>query len=127
MPGDKKHAASLILPDQDADFLSVLARSFELGRRHEFLEQKASRCLHALALDLPEPNLVDDGSRQDGVVLEPHLRVRVCGEEADDLFACDPHADGAPDRFARDLARDHVGVAGREAGEEMQNGDLQGG
>lgn len=104
MPGDKKHAAGLILPDQDANLLGVLARSLELGRRHEFLEQEACCRLHALALDLPEPDLVDDGGRQNWIVLEPHLRVRVRGEEADDLFARDAHADGTPDRFACDLA-----------------------
>lgn len=123
----EEHATGLILPDQDANLLSVLAGSLELGRRHEFLEQEARRRLHTLALNLPEPDLIDNGGRQDGVILEPHLRVRVRGEEADYLFARDAHADGASDRFTRDLARDHVRVTSREAGEEMQNGDLQGG
>lgn len=51
--------------------------------------------------------------------------MRVRGQKTDNLIARDAHADGAADRLARDLAGDHVGVAGREAAEELQDGDLQ--
>ena len=47
------------------------------------------------------------------------------GEEGDDLLRGDAHADGAADGFARDFARDHVWVAGVEADEELEDGNLE--
>lgn len=49
----------------------------------------------------------------------------VRGEEADDLLARDPQAHGASDGFPGDFAGDHVRVPCGEAGEELQDGDLQ--
>ena len=49
----------------------------------------------------------------------------VGGEVADDLVARDAHADGAADGFAGHFSGDHVGVARYEAGEELQDGDLE--
>ena len=49
----------------------------------------------------------------------------VRSQESDDLFAGDTHADGAADGFPSDLPRDHVRVAGGEAGEELEDGNLQ--
>ena len=51
--------------------------------------------------------------------------MRVRGEVADDLVARDAHADGAANGLARHLAGDHVRVARDEAGEELQDGDLE--
>lgn len=51
--------------------------------------------------------------------------MRVRGEKADDLFTCNPHDHRAPDGFPRDFAGDHVRVPCGEAGEELQNSDLQ--
>ena len=39
----------------------------------------------------------------------------------------DAHGDGAADGFAGDFAGEHVWVAGEEAGEELEDGDLEGG
>ncbi len=41
------------------------------------------------------------------------------------MIGCDAHADGAADGFAGDFAGDHVRVAGYEAGEELEDGDLE--
>lgn len=47
------------------------------------------------------------------------------GEEGDNLLGRDAHADGTTNGFAGDFARDHVWVAGREAGKKLENGDLE--
>ena len=47
------------------------------------------------------------------------------GEVADDLIARDAHANSPADGLARDFAGDHVGIARDEAGEELEDGDLQ--
>lgn len=47
------------------------------------------------------------------------------GEIAYDLVARDAHADGAADRLAGHFAGDHVRIACYEAGEELQDGDLE--
>lgn len=47
------------------------------------------------------------------------------GEEADDLFRGDAHGDGAADGLAADFAGDHVGIAGGETAEKLQDGDLE--
>lgn len=41
------------------------------------------------------------------------------------MIACYAHAYGSADGFARYLPRNHVGIPCREAGEELQNGDLK--
>lgn len=51
--------------------------------------------------------------------------MRVRGQVADDLLGRDAHADGAPDRFPRDLAGNHVGVPCLQTGEELEDGDLE--
>lgn len=56
-----------------------------------------------------------------------HLRVRMRAEEADDLVTRYAHADGTAHAVARDPAGDHVRVAGGEAAEELEDGDLEGG
>ena len=124
MSGNEKHPPRLILPHQHPNLLGIPTRGLILGRTDEILEQEPHRRFHALALDLPQSDLIDHRRRQDRVVL-PHLRVRVRGQETDDLIARDAHAHGATDGLARDFAGDHVGVAGREAAEELQDGDLE--
>lgn len=47
------------------------------------------------------------------------------GEIAYDLIARDAHADGAADGLARHFSGDHVWVPRYEAGEELQDGDLE--
>ncbi len=49
----------------------------------------------------------------------------VGGEIAYDLIARDAHADGPADGFAGHFSGDHVGIAGYEAGEELEDGDLE--
>ena len=49
----------------------------------------------------------------------------VRAEVGDNLVARNAHADGAADGLARNLPSDHIGVAGRKAGEELQDGDLK--
>lgn len=69
--------------------------------------------------------MVDDGGVEDcrrGFF--DHLGMRVRGEEGDDLFRGDAHADGAADGVAGDFARDHIRVASGEADEELEDGDL---
>lgn len=51
--------------------------------------------------------------------------MRVRGQVRYDLVGRDAHTDGFADGFAGDFAGDHIGVADLEAGEELQNGDLQ--
>ncbi len=41
------------------------------------------------------------------------------------MIGCDAHAYSAADGFAGDFPGDHVRVAGYEAGEELENGDLE--
>lgn len=49
----------------------------------------------------------------------------VRGQETNDLLAGDTHAYSAADGFPGDFAGDHIRVAGGEAGEELEDGDLQ--
>ena len=49
----------------------------------------------------------------------------VGGEVAYDLVARDAHADGAADGLAGDFSGDHVWIARYEAGEELQDGNLE--
>ena len=49
----------------------------------------------------------------------------VSGEVANYLIACDAHADGPADGFASHFPGDHVGIAGYEACEKLENGDLE--
>lgn len=111
MPRNKKHPARIALPNQHSNLLRVPTRPLILRRTHKILEQKPRRSLHALALNLPQPDLINNRGRQDRVVFA-HLRVCVGVEVGDDLVACDAHADGAADGLAGDFARDHVWVAG---------------
>ena len=124
MPRDEKLPLPLMLPHQNANLLRIPTGGLELRLREEILEQEPDRRLHAIPLQLPQADLVDDRGRKRGLLLG-HLRVGVGGEVADDLVARDAHADGSPDGFARYFSRDHVGVAGDEAGEEAEDGDLE--
>ena len=47
------------------------------------------------------------------------------GEVAYDLIACDAHTDGSADGFPGHFPRDHVGIAGDQAGEELEDGYLE--
>ena len=116
MSRDKEHALRIILPLQHPDIARILTGAFILGRTQEILEQEPHGGFHALAFNLPQADLIDDGRGQEIGVLA-HLRVRVRVEEIDDLIARDAHADGPPDRFARHFAGNHVRVAGGQAGE----------
>nr|POF04280.1 hypothetical protein CFP56_22035 [Quercus suber] len=95
----------------------------------EVLDEKAGRGVHAVALALPQADLVDDGGRQDrraglGVV-RAQDRVRVRDEVADDLIGANARADGAQRRLLRQACRDEVRVARLQRGEERQDGDGQ--
>ena len=46
-------------------------------------------------------------------------------QEADDLFTSDAHSDSVANRFTSDLPGYHVRIAGGEACEKLQNGDLE--
>ena len=124
MPRDEELALPLMFPHQDANLLRVPTGRLELGLRVEILEQEPDRRLHAVAFELPQPDLVHHRGRERGLFLG-HLGVGVGGEVADDLVARDAHAHGAADGLARHFARDHVWVAGDEAGEELEDGDLE--
>ena len=49
----------------------------------------------------------------------------VRAQEADDLLARDAHAHSATDGFTSNFARNHVWVPSADAGEEVEDGDLQ--
>jgi len=124
MLGDEKAPLRIAPPHQHANLIGIPHAALILGHAREVLEQEARRGLHALVLDLPQADLVDDGGRQDRQLLA-HLRVGVRGQVADDLVGGDAVLDGAADGVAGDAARDHVGVARGELGEEGQHGDLK--
>ena len=142
-PTDEEHALLVMLPDQHANLVRVLARCFILCLGLEVLEQKAWRGRHAFTFELPEVDLVDYSCRQDigrdggwgvGVqcarggcvgVLAAHLRMGVCGQVCDDLVGSDAGVDGALDRVFGDLGCDEVGMAGAKVREESQQSDLQ--
>lgn len=124
MSRDEKPALTLLLPHQNTNLFRIPTRRLELRLRDKILKQEPHRRLHPIAFELPQPDLIHDRCGDDACVFV-HLRVRVRGEVADDLIGCDTHGDGAADGFAGDFSGDHVWVAGREAGEELQDGDLQ--
>ena len=47
------------------------------------------------------------------------------GEVAYDLIACDAHTDGSADGFAGYFSCNHVGIACYEAGEKLEDGNLE--
>lgn len=122
---DEKAALRIAAPHEDADLVGIAHAAVVLGHGSEVLEQEARGGLHALVLDLPEADLVDDCRGQDGGLLA-QLRVGVGGQVRDDLVRGDAVLDGAADGVAGDAAGDHVRVARGELGEEGQDGDLQG-
>lgn len=124
MPRHEKRSPRIILPHQHPNLLCIPTRRLILGRTHKVLEQESHRGFHALTLDLPKSDLVDDCRWQDRVVLL-HLRVRVRGQKTDDLIARDTHAHRAADGLPRDFAGHHIGVTSRKTAEELQDGDLQ--
>ena len=143
----KKHALPVVLPDKDADLVGVFSRRLVLGLGLEVLEQEAWRRGHAVALKLPQVDLVNDRCGQDGrrsggrrrrgvrvqrargcrvgVLGAAHLRVRVRGEVGDDLVGGDAGVDGAFDGLLGDFGGHEVGVAGTEVREEGEEGDLE--
>ena len=61
----EEHAPLVVLPDQHADLVGVLACRLILRLRLKVLEQEPGCCGHAVALELPEVDLVDYGCRED--------------------------------------------------------------
>lgn len=125
----KEHARLVVAPYQHANLVREAARVLVLLGVVKVAKQEPARRLHALILQLPQADLVDDGGRQHRLVGERrgavHLLVRVRGEVRDDLVGRDAELDGLPDRRARDAAGHHVGEAHVELGEEREHGNLQ--
>lgn len=125
----KKHARLVVAPHQDANLVGEAPRVVVLLGVIKVAKEEAAGRLHALVLELPEADLVDDGGGQDGLVAEGggavHLLVGVGGEVGDDLVGGDAELDGLADRGAGDAAGDHVGEAHLQLGEEGEDGNLQ--
>lgn len=123
-PTRKEVAFRLVLPDHHAQIFSIPDDIVKIGLGRELLHEEAGCRLHSVALDLPEPNLIDHCGRQDRQPLR-HLRVRVRRQVRDDLVRGDAVADGALDGLFCQLSRDKVREAGGEAGEEAEDSDLE--
>ena len=108
MPRRKEKPLGIVPPNQNAHLLGIRDRSIVLGLAPKLLEQEARRGLHALALNLPQTDLIDDRGRQHGIVLGHHLRMRVRLQVRNDLRRRDAHGHRAADRVARQLASDQV-------------------
>ena len=124
MPRDEELPLPLMPPHQHPNLLRIPTRRLKLRLRVEILEQEPNRCLHPIPFQLPQPYLVDYRGGKHGLILR-HLRMGVGGEVAYDLVARDAHADGAADGLAGYFSGDHVWIACDEAGEELQDGDLE--
>lgn len=123
MSSHEKLPLRFVLPNQNANFLSIRAWCVKIGLSVESCEQEADSRFHSIAFQLPQAYLIYDSGWQYRLIFL-HLWMSVGGEETDDLVAGDAHANGAADRFSCDLASDHVGVAGHEASEKLYDGDL---
>ena len=124
MPRDEELPLPIMPPHQHPNLLRVPTRRLKLRLCVEILEQEPHRRLHPIPFQLPQPDLVDHRGGKHRLVLG-HLRMGVGGEVAYDLVARDAHADGAADGLAGDFSGDHVWIARYEAGEELQDGDLE--
>lgn len=124
MSRDEELPLPLVFPHQHANLLRIPARRFELRLCVEVLEQEPDGRFHPVPFQLPQPDLVDHRRREHGLVLR-HLGMGVGAEVAYDLVARDAHADGSPDGLAGYFAGDHIGIPGYQAGEELQDGDLE--
>lgn len=86
--GHKYHSLLVVAPFEHTQLLGIACCILVIPRTREVSEQEAGSSLHALAFDLPESDLVDDGGGEDvGGFL--HLRVRVNSEVVDDLICGD--------------------------------------
>lgn len=129
MPACEEELLGVALPHQHPNLLGIPREALILVSRIELLEEEALVRLHALILELPQPDLVDDGRRQHGFVVEGgdavHLLVGVGREVADDLVRGDAVGDGGADGPAREAAGDHAGEAVAQVAKEREHGDLQ--
>lgn len=76
--GDDHRARSFILPDEHVDRLRIVAQRQKVALRQELIVGHALGELEAIALVLPQSNLVDDRGRQrrfglDGMIVGEHL------------------------------------------------------
>lgn len=121
----------IISPNQHTDFFRKACRVEVVFIVGEVSEQEATRRLHPLVLQLPQPDLVDDCGRQNGLVGEGggavHLFVGVGGEVGYDLVGGDAKVNGLTDGGAGEAPGDHVWEAHVKLGEEGKDGDLEGG
>lgn len=62
---DEEHAFLVVFPDEDADLVGVAAGGVVVGMVGEILEQEAESGGHAVAFELPQMDLVEDGGGQD--------------------------------------------------------------
>lgn len=60
---DEEAPLCIALPDQNAEALRVRKQVLVLGLGRKLLQEESWRRLHAVALYLPEPDLVYDGGR----------------------------------------------------------------
>lgn len=127
--GGEEHALAVVAPGDDADVVGEVADLAVLLVVVEVAEEEAGGGEHALGVELPEADLVDDDGGQDRLAGRGgdavHLLVGVGGEVRDDLVRGDAHVDGAPDRGAREHARHEAAEAVLEVDEERQHRDLQ--
>ena len=121
---NKEHPQFIIPPHQHSIILRILHVLSVILRPRKPLHQEPWIRLHALALILPEADLIHDGRREERLRLL-HLWVGVRVEVLDDLGGCDTQLDGLADGVAGDFSGDEVGEAGAEAGEEGEDGDLE--
>lgn len=114
---DKEAPFRIAPPHQHANLIRIPDAALILSQRREILEQESCCRLHALVLDLPETDLIDDRGWEYGR-LAPQLRVRVRRQVRNYLVGRDAVLDGSADRVPSDATRYHVGVSGGEFGEE---------
>ncbi|KAJ2978354.1 hypothetical protein NUW58_g7523 [Xylaria curta] len=101
----KNMPLAVVAPDDDADVVGEVADLVVLLVVVEVLEEEARGGEHALRVELPEADLVDDDGGQHGLLRRGgdavHLLVRVRRQVRDDLVRGDPHVHGPPDRGPR--------------------------